>query len=520
MIRKKKEYQPLFYALFAILGLWLGKYLYQDQLLPRFNFSNTSTGKLYDVLRTIDEFYVDTVSSSEVEENAIRSVLEQLDPHSYYLTREQIKYEDEQLQGNFSGIGIEFRIINDTLTVMHPISNGPSDKFGIKAGDQIIAVNGINFTGDGINSEKTMSSLRGEIGTEVELLLLQNGVKTIKTITRREIPLPSVDTYELLHKGTGYIKISRFGSKTAQEFKAAIKKLENRELLSKLIIDVRDNPGGLMHSVIEIAELFLSKNQKIVYTKGQNESENYSASEDGPYAKLPLILLINENSASASEILAGCMQDNDRATVVGRRSFGKGLVQRSFYLNDGSSFRLTIARYYTPVGRCIQKDYSNGKEQYNAESQNRLENGELSYRDSIQVTDSLKFKTPGGKVVYGGGGIIPDVFIPIDTGLTSLKYTAEQYDLLNEYLVKNFYFWREKFKALTLEESAQILSHNLEHQLLSYFKVKGQSLAAASLPQSGFTRIKSKLLQDSFGKKGLYFLILQEDPMIKRALKN
>ena len=520
MSGKRIEYQPLYYAIFAIIGLWLGKYLYQDSLLPNFNFSQGHRGKIEDVLQTIDQYYVDSVNSSELTEESIRKLLDQLDPHSYYLTAEQIKYEEEQMQGNFSGIGIEFRIIQDTLTVLHPIKDGPSEKAGIQAGDKIIEVDGKAFTGPAINSDKAMSTLRGPIGSEVELLLLQNGESSRQIITRGEIPLPSVDHSQFIQPGVGYIKVTRFGAQTTQEFKTALEGLSTENKLERLIIDLRDNPGGLMHSVVQISELFLRKGQQIVYTKGRTEEEDYTASEDGPFADLPLTVLINENSASASEILAGCMQDNDRATVIGRRSFGKGLVQRSFYLNDGSSFRLTIARYYTPVGRCIQKDYSHGKEEYEEEAQNRINNGELLYKDSIQLPDSLKFKTPGGKVVYGGGGIVPDIFVPIDTNLNVSAVTSENLELLNEYLVKHFYFWRAKLNGLNLSEANQYLDQHLALHLQQFLADQQGAENLKPLIPLGEQRIKSKLLQDLHGKKGLYYNLLEEDLMIQKALQN
>ena len=521
-----KPAQPLIYAVCIVIGLLGGKKLYQDQSYQLgFTNSETSKGKLYDILKKVDEHYVDTVDFKKIEEQTIASILDNLDPHSYYLTKDNTEIEDERLNGNFSGIGVEFKIIDDTIVVMHPIKGGPSFVAGVQVGDKIVNVNHEGFTGDSLSSQLAMKYLKGEKGSEVEVDFLRGKTIVNTTITRGEIPLNSVDVFTVLKNKIGYIKISRFSKRTSQEFNVAVEELLAQDIKS-LIIDVRNNPGGLMGSVIEICESLLDKNKLIVSTKGRIENEEEKSRKKGKLANYPLYVLINENSASASEILAGAVQDHDRGTIIGRRSFGKGLVQRPFMLKDGSALRLTIARYYTPTGRCIQRSYSHGNEEYYHENYSRTINGELSSADSIPVADSLKFYTPKGKIVYGGGGIIPDVFIPADTG----SFSELMVQILNKQHIEHFFlghlkFWKDLMRGKDLPSSYLLLTKNdivwnkFEKYILkqTYHSIQKEKLSK----QKQYIQpiLLRRILRLKFGELGKFYPQLQSDPEILKAVK-
>jgi carboxyl-terminal processing protease len=358
-------------------------------------------------------------------ESAIRAMLENLDPHSTYIPAEDLKAYTEPLQGEFDGIGIEFHIQDDTIMVVAAVSGGPSEQLGIQSGDRIVEVEGKNVASIGVRNEDVLRMLRGKSGTKVNIAILRRGVeKPIDfEITRGKIPINSVDAWYMITNDIGYIRIGQFGAYTYEEYREAYMALSEKGM-KKLILDLRDNPGGYLQTAIKIADEFLPENKLIVYTKGKSRPhENYLATSRGFFEEGAMVVLIDEGSASASEIVAGALQDWDRATIVGRRSFGKGLVQEQSSLPDGSALRLTIARYYTPTGRSIQKPYTAGYDEYVKELFERQAHGELEYSDSIHFADSLKFTTPGGKTVYGGGGIMPDVFVPMDTSFVTAFYS-------------------------------------------------------------------------------------------------
>ncbi|WP_300693273.1 S41 family peptidase [uncultured Bacteroides sp.] len=395
------------------------------------NRNNTAARKLQMAEFAITNLYVDPVDENKLAEEAIIRMLEQLDPHSTYNNAEEVKKMNEPLQGNFEGIGVQFQMIEDTLLVIQPVSNGPSEKVGILAGDRIVAVNDSAIAGVKMSTEDIMSRLRGPKGSEVKLTVVRRGVDDALffNVKRDKIPILSLDASYMIQPKTGYIRINRFGATTAEEFTTALKALQTQGM-KDLILDLQGNGGGYLNAAIDLANEFLQQKELIVYTEGRAaQRSNFHARGTGNFKEGRLIVLVDEYSASASEIVTGAIQDWDRGVVVGRRTFGKGLVQRPIDLPDGSMIRLTIARYYTPSGRCIQKPYDrtanldgkgagegNGQEKYNMELLERFNHGEMMHADSIHFPDSLKCSTKKlGRTVYGGGGIMPDYFVPIDT---------------------------------------------------------------------------------------------------------
>ncbi len=385
-----------------------------------------SVYKFRQVLTHIQNDYVDDVDASELSETAIVEMLTKLDPHSVYIPAKDLEITNSPLEGNFEGIGIEFNVFKDTINVVSPLSGGPSEALGIRPGDKIITVEGENVAGIGITNREVVDKLRGERGSKVTVGILRKGEKELidYEITRDVIPQFSVDVSYMVDDEIGYIKVSRFAATTFMEFKEALEKLQ-RAGMKKLMIDLTGNPGGYMDPAIKMADELLSGQQMIVYTKGKDiryNAEHFSHTK-GDFEYGPVIVLVDEGSASASEIVSGALQDHDRALIVGRRSFGKGLVQMPIELNDGSAIRLTISRYYTPSGRCIQKPYGESLEDYHMEYFDRFQNGEIYSKDSIKVNDSLVYTTDNGRKVYGGGGIIPDYFVALDTAANSRYLT-------------------------------------------------------------------------------------------------
>lgn len=403
--------------------------------------------KLMIAESAINSLYVDTVNEAKLAEDAIRGMLEKLDPHSSYSTPEEVRELNEPLQGNFDGIGVQFNMVEDTLMVIQTINDGPSEKVGILAGDRIISVNDTAIAGVKMDRSKIMKKLRGPKGTKVKVGVLRRGIdETLYfTITRDKIPVKTVDAYYMIRPGVGYIRVGSFGATTHAEFLEALMAMSQtkdgkhkllKDQFKTIIIDLQDNGGGYLQTAVKMANEFLEKGDLIVYTEGRAQKrQDFFADDNGELTKPKVIVLVNEYSASASEILSGALQDHDRATIVGRRTFGKGLVQRPLPLPDESMIRLTVAHYYTPSGRCIQKPYTKGdKKAYERDFEIRLKNGELTNRDSIHFIDSLKCYTlKKHRVVYGGGGIMPDVFVPLDT----TKYTKLHRQLSAKSLIVN-----------------------------------------------------------------------------------
>ena len=381
--------------------------------------------KFATTLYLIDNFYVDTTNTDKVVEDAIIAALKELDPHSAYISKKDVEKANEPLVGSFEGIGVTFQLIRDTITVISPTAGGPSEKVGIMAGDQFIKIDGEESFGKKVDNEYVQKRLRGKKGTKVTVSVKRgNNLELIDfEIIRDKIPLNSINASYMLDNHVGYIKLDRFAQESTAEFKEAFAKLQAQGMQS-LIFDLRGNTGGYLNTAIELVDQFLTEDQLIVFTEGiHSPRQEWRSSKDGLYTSGNLVVLIDEGSASASEILSGAIQDHDRGIIIGRRSFGKGLVQRPFNLPDGAVIRLTTSRYHTPSGRCIQRPYENGVEDYAKEMTKRLEHGEYYHADSIHFPDSLKYKTDGGRTVYGGGGIMPDIFIPIDTAYNSKLYT-------------------------------------------------------------------------------------------------
>ncbi|HAH59978.1 MAG TPA: peptidase S41, partial [Bacteroidales bacterium] len=394
--------------------------------------------KFAAMLEIINYYYVDTANSADLTEDAIVAMLKELDPHSMYLSKEDVKKANEPLQGNFEGVGIQFQLFHDTILVVAAVPGGPSDKLGILAGDKIITINGEDATGKKISNNYVMERLRGPKNSKVTVGIKRKGRKDIidYTIVRDKIPLNSVDASFMVSDTIGYIKLTRFARTSLAEVKQALQTLR-KSGMKDLILDLRNNSGGYLDVAIDLSDEFLDNDKLIVYTEGMRSPRtNYKSTSRGSFKQGRIIVMVNEGSASASEIVAGAIQDWDRGLILGRRSFGKGLVQRPFNLPDSSVVRLTTARYYTPSGRCIQKPYDNGTEDYYADLLKRFEHGEFVSADSIKFPDSIKYYTPSKRIVYGGGGIMPDVFIPIDTAANS-KYYSDLFrkGLLNEYTI-------------------------------------------------------------------------------------
>ncbi|MFC2113698.1 S41 family peptidase, partial [Bacteroidota bacterium] len=414
---------PLLLALFLVGGMFLGNQL--NRISEPDNFSvHPRMNKISGVIDYITKEYVDSISRNDLVENSIPDILKQLDPHSIYIPAKELAAYNEPLEGNFSGIGVMFRMQDDTVFILNTTLNGPSEKIGILPGDRIVRVNDSLVAGVKMPTNDIVGMLKGKRGTRVNVSIARRGIEELLDfeITRDRIPIASVDLAYMLTDEIGFIKISEFSKTSADEFLTAVDTL-NAQGMTKLILDLRWNGGGYMNSAIEIADQFLSAGTPIVYTEGYAQPrKDILATAKGKLLEHDLIILIDERSASASEIVAGAIQDNDRGLILGRRSFGKGLVQQQTMFSDGSALRLTIARYYTPTGRSIQKPYENGLDDYIHEVYNRFERGEFIYADSIKFADSLKYTTPGGKTVYGGGGIMPDIFVPVDTTLYTRYY--------------------------------------------------------------------------------------------------
>ena len=432
----KYRFMPLLMALCVVIGIVIGSFYANHFGGNRLTVINNGSNRLNNLLRIIDDQYVDKVNIDSLVDKAIPVILSELDPHSVYISAKDVQAATDDLKGSFSGVGIEFTIRQDTIRVQNVVKNGPAEKAGVLAGDKIVMVDGKRFVGKQVTDEEAMHRLKGPKGTKVTIGVLRYGhAKPISfTITRAEIPTKTVTACYMIDDNTGYIKIKNFGEKTYPELLIALANLQQQGF-ENLVIDLRDNTGGLLQSAAQVANEFLPDKRLIVYTEGRRSPrQNYFSDGHGAYQTMPLTVLINEGTASAAEIFAGAMQDNDRATIIGRRSFGKGLVQQQIPFPDGSMIRLTIARYYTPSGRCIQKPYVDGEDpNYAQDLIERYEHGEYFSRDSIKHHGPA-YHTGIGRVVYGGGGITPDIFVPEDTlGLTSYYKEAAMSGLILQF---------------------------------------------------------------------------------------
>jgi len=517
------KYLPILIGGIFALGIFIGSFSGSPSSNSFIAKQNTKE-KLNKLIDFIDNEYVDDVNTDSIVSLTVDNILAKLDPHSIYIPPSQQAEIAENMKGDFVGIGINFYMFKDSVAVITPVKNGPSAKAGIKAGDRILYADNKKLFGRKLPNDSLFAVLKGKAGSQIVLTVYRKSEhKKIKiTIKRDVIPLKSVDVAMRLNATTGYIKINRFAETTFDEFKTALTSLK-KQGIKALVIDVRDNGGGYMEEAIAIADEFLKDKELIVFTKSAKEPiEKTFATAEGDFETGSVFVLIDENSASASEILAGAIQDNDRGTIVGRRSFGKGLVQREMDFNDGSAVRLTIARYYTPTGRSIQKPYSKGNEEYFKESDSRYEHGELYQKDSIKVVDSLKYKTKKGKIVYGGGGIVPDVFVPLEAehGTQNVSY------LLQSGIVGHFVFEqldknRNAFDNLTFEEfRTKINATDLYFTTFQkYLSQNGLDINLGNYKVLVKRYINGEFARQLYGDKYYYEMILKDDAMIKAVLK-
>lgn len=521
---KKIIFLPILLGIAVALGIIIGRYLPSDSDYPQHSSIRSRNDKLNSILNIVESNYVDSVKRSDLVESAIPAILKKLDPHTVYIPAKDLARANEPLQGNFEGIGISFSMLTDTILIVSTIPGGPSEKLGILPGDKILYVNDSLVAGKHIIDEKIMGMLKGPRGTMVRIKILRNGQRELIPfeIKRDKIPIYSVDVNYMVNENIGYIKINTFAMTTYDEFMKGLKDLKDHGMTS-LILDLRGNSGGIMEAAIQLADQFLKEGQLIVYTKGRASPRSEArATGKGEFKTGDLVVLIDEWSASASEILAGALQDNDRGTIIGRRSFGKGLVQEPIPFSDGSAMRLTIARYYTPTGRSIQKPYKDGFDKYYDDINNRLSHGEFEVSDSIHFSDSLKFTTTGGKIVYGGGGIMPDKFVPADTSgvspyfikLRPLIYRyALNYTEKNRELLKKYTDPQELKKYL---EKQQLLNHFV--QFASENKVKKDP---AGLKISGNIiqiQIEAYIARNILDNKGFFPIWESIDTTLKYAI--
>ena len=521
---------PLMLGVAIAIGVFIGYFLPGNNG-SRPGFAGLKTGKRDKVQNVIDYIvneYVDTLNTKDLEDDAIVSLLQQLDPHSAYIPAEELEGASEQLEGNFDGIGVEFNIQKDTIMVVAAITGGPSESLGIQSGDRIVKIEKNIVAGKKIKNEDVIKQLRGKSGTKVKVSIFRPGQKALKdyTITRGKIPIYSIDASLMINPEIGYIKISRFAATTYDEYLEAFKALKEQGM-QQLVVDLRDNPGGYLNAAVDISDEFLGKGKGIVHTKGKaRKAEEFNASSKGSFEEGGLVILIDEGSASASEIVSGAVQDNDRGWVVGRRSFGKGLVQEEVRFDDGSAMRLTIARYYTPSGRCIQKPYEKGVEEYYKELSDRMQHGELENADSVKFGDSLAFKTTAGRTVYGGGGIMPDVFVGLDTsGYSSWLSQLAGKSLLNRFAFE--YTDQRRKELLNSYKTPADFSRSFSvsstfAQFLAFAEKNGVKTDPAGLKASENLvkkQVNALIGRALYGSKGYYTIVNNSDPAIKKAVE-
>ncbi|MBR5350677.1 MAG: S41 family peptidase [Prevotella sp.] len=509
---KYSRWMPLILAGCVILGIIIGTFFANHLSSNRLNIINSGSNRLNNLLHIINDQYVDAVNIDSLVEKAMPQILGDLDPHSVYISAKDVQIATDDLKGSFSGVGIEFVIREDTIHIQGVIKNGPAERAGLLAGDKIISVDGEPFVGKKVTNEEAQHRLKGPKDTKVKIGVLRFGDKKEKlfTVTRGEIPTRSVSATYMVDENTGYIRIKSFGENTYPEVLIALAQL-SQENFKSLIIDLRDNTGGYLHSAVQIANEFLPKDKLITYTEGRKAPrQNFRSDGRGSYQRIPLVVLINEVSASASEIFAGAMQDNDRATIIGRRSFGKGLVQQQIGFPDGSMIRLTIARYYTPSGRCIQKPYEPGSKNYGEDLLERYQHGEFFSEDSIKHTGP-EYHTANGRTVYGGGGITPDFFVPEDTlGVTSYYRQASMSGLILQYAFN--YTDENRQKLSTFKNMKELSAYLVKQNLIDKFATYADKLG---LQRRNLMIQKSHNLLQRYIHSRIIYNIMDEDAWIQ-----
>lgn len=526
--RNSSRFTPIIIAISVVIGILIGTFYAKHFAGNRLGIINGSSNKLNALLRIVDDQYVDTVNMADLVEKAMPQILAELDPHSTYIPAQNLEEVNSELEGSFSGIGIQFTIQNDTIHVNSVIQGGPSEKVGLMAGDRIVMVDDSLFVGKKVTNEKAMRTLKGPKGSQVKLGVKRATEKKLLTfnITRGDIPQNTIDAAYMLNNDLGYIQVSKFGRTTHVELLNAIAVLSHKNCKG-LIIDLRGNTGGYMEAAVRMVNEFLPEGKLIVYTQGRKypRTEEF-ANGTGSCQKMPLVVLIDESSASASEIFTGAIQDNDRGTIIGRRSFGKGLVQQPIDFSDGSAIRLTIARYYTPSGRCIQRPYQSGKDKnYEMDWLTRYEHGEYFSKDSIKLDENLRYSTALGRPVYGGGGIMPDVFVPQDTTGVSSYLT----EVLSKGLTIQFSFQytdsnRDKLKQYDTEESllAYLSKQGIVEQFIRYADSKGIKRRNILIQKSHKLLEKNlygNIIYNMLGKEAYIKYFNTSDPTVKKAVE-
>jgi len=539
-------YGPIIIAVVLVIGIFLGNLFTQLRVKSiisseisrqtsgnRLNIGSPHglnlTGrndKINSALFYVLNDYVDSVPVGEINEDVVPAILNNLDPHSVYIPAEDFQKYNEPLTGNFSGIGVLFNMNEDTVAIIRPVPNGPSDLVGIQAGDRIVEVEGTIVAGVKMDSDEIVSMLKGEKGTPVNLKIKRRGEPELIEfeIIRDDIPIYSVDVSYMIDDKIGYVKISSFAQTTYKEFISAIEELKSHGM-EKIIIDLRNNGGGIMDAAIKISDQFLDDGRLIVYTQGRSRPrKNDYATSRGLLKEDDVVVLIDEASASASEILAGAIQDNDRGLIIGRRSFGKGLVQEQMTFSDGSAIRLTVAKYYTPTGRSIQKPYDEGREEYYNDISYRFLHGEFENEDSISFSDSLKFITPGGRVVYGGGGIMPDIFVPVDTTFYSpLLSRVTNLGLTHRFAFQYTDLHREELEKMTTpsEITAYLDEQELMRDFTAFANSKNVQVGQDEIDISGhylLTQIKAYIARNILDNEGFYPIIREVDYTLNIAI--
>lgn len=533
--KKLNIWLPLLFSLVLVAGMLIGTKMQnnpptvaaievskKEDLPP----STLGQGKLEELIRYIEARYVDDVNKDELVKEAIDNILFQLDPHSNYISAEQLKSVNEQLEGSFDGIGIEFVVVEDTVMVVAALAGGPAEAVGIRSGDKIVEIEDSLTVGNNIDYEGILDKLRGESGSKIKIGVRRSNETKLNyfTITRGKIPVKSVEVAYMLDTETGYVKINRFSAKTYEEFMNALEDLVDNHDMKHLVLDLRQNPGGYLQEAVNIlSQLFDRKDLLLVYTEGKNVSRSEYKSTGRNFYKIENIaVLTDEGSASASEIIAGAIQDHDRGVIIGRRTFGKGLVQEQYRLRDGSAIRLTVARYYTPSGRCIQKPYES-REAYDEDVADRIHNGELYDESKVEIEDTTRYLTTGGRVVYGGGGIQPDIFVPLDSFLLNtyfIRLNQQVPAFAFRYLEAN----RNALEKTTLEEFVQnfAVSDNLLtsfHDFAVRQGVKRNDRQWKQIRKEIGQSLKAGIARHVWSEKGHQLVMNQEDPAVKKAMK-
>lgn len=527
-MENKQNYNFIIPTALAILlgiGLWVGYALTPKGLDLSASDGGAKYQKMQDIIDVLDQKYVDTLNGDALFEQTISDMLHKLDPHSNYIPAKELALMNESIEGKFGGIGVRFFILRDTICITNVIYGSPSHRAGLKAGDKIIQVDGKQVAKKKISNDKVMSLLKGKENTAVRLRISRNGKLINKRVIRGSIPIESVVAVFMIEPTIGYVKIDEFSITTAQEFKQAAMWLKQKGM-KKMILDLRNNGGGVLQSATAIADEFLPKNVPIVMTKGEHTgSYTYRATSGGILESTKVAILINANSASASEILAGAIQDNDRGTIIGRRSFGKGLVQEDIQLRDGSNLRLTIARYYTPTGRCIQKSYTEGYEEYMNDQMERYDSGELYAPDSTLLNDSLMYKTPKGKIVYGGGGIMPDIFVPFDSTGTSWYYTDLRFSqAFNAFAFDYVQNKRNNWASVEVFDKNFIVTDAILSQFVKFaekeMKIKQDKKGLALSKTLIAKTLKAEIARQLWLEDGYYHITNKTDKEVQRAVKS